>query len=121
MPNPVPEKRIGLALLFIGAVSLYVFILSVWAGNKPSPLAFFAIVMALIVGWGLRARFKSRGAPPAPKPPPVRGGGAPAAKGGLRLPLPFGRKPEPPPPPPPPPQKGLLDFLKPKTKNPPKK
>lgn len=133
MPNPVPEKRVGLALLLIGGFGLFIFILGVSAGQKADPAALGVIIVLLILGWGLRERFKKWGAPPPPpKPPPkpaAPAGGKPAApppkKGGFSLP--FGKKPapppppKPPPPPPPPPKpKGLLGrldtLMKPKNK-----
>ncbi len=133
MPNPVPEKRVGLALLFIGVISLYIFMLSVWAGKSANPWALAVIVLVLWAGWRLRERFKSWGAPPPQGPPkpsgPAKGAGkapgkAAPKKGGFGLP--FGRKPAPPPPPPPPPaapppKRGPLGFLWPRTKGPPKK
>lgn len=70
MPNSNPEERAGLALLFIGSVSLYVFLLYVWAGNAPNVIAFFSILGTLLIGWGIRARF----APPKPPPPPPKPG-----------------------------------------------
>nr|MBI2904118.1 hypothetical protein [Chloroflexota bacterium] len=130
MPNPIPEKRVGLALLFIGVISLYIFMLSVWAGNSASPWAFAAIVLVLWAGWRLRERFKSLGAPPPPPKPsgPARGAGKASGKAAPRkggFGLPFGRKPAPPPPPPPPPapppKRGPLGFLRPRAKGPPKK
>ncbi len=127
MPNPAPEKRVGLALLFIGVISLYIFMLSVWAGNSASPWALAVIVLVLWAGWRLRERFKSWGVPPPQEPPKPAGpakapGKAAPRKGGFGLP--FGRKPAPPPPPPPPappPKSGPLGFLWPRAKGPPKK
>ncbi|MEK7443094.1 MAG: hypothetical protein AAB571_10620 [Chloroflexota bacterium] len=117
MPNQNPEERAGLALLFIGGVSLYVFLLYVWAGNAPNVIAFFSILVTLLIGWGIRARF----APPKPPPPPPRAGFT------KRIAERFKRKPPPAAPPPataaaprpgqpsagatPPPKKGLFGGL----------
>ncbi len=127
MPNPVPEKRVGLALLFIGVISLYIFMLSVWAGNSASPWALAAIALVLWAGWRLRERFKGWGeSPPNGPPKPSGPAKAPARaapkKGGFGMP--FGRKAAPLPPPPPPaplPKRGPLGFLRPRAKAPPKK
>ncbi len=112
MPNQNPEERAGLALLFIGGVSLYVFLLYVWAGNAPNVIAFFSILVTLLIGWGIRARF----APPKPPPPPPRAGFT------KRIAERFKKPPPAAPPPPaaaprpsagatPPPKKGLFGGL----------
>ena len=135
MSNPLPEKRVGLALLLIGGFSFITYIFYSYAKKESDPATFLFFLGLLLLGWYLRQQFKNWGAPPPPPRPPPKpaapsppkpAGPAPK-KGGLSLP--FGKKPAPPPPPPPPkpaapppPPKpkgliGVLDnFFKPKNR-----
>src|SRR5689334_5465290 len=93
-PNRVPEKRVGLALILIGGFSLILYVVNSAMTTQPDALAFFTIVIMLMLGFGLRRRFKDWGAPPPPpKPAPKPAGSpAPASKGGGFLGLPIGGK-----------------------------
>lgn len=106
MRNPVPEKRVGLALLLIGGFALLLYIANSSATKQGDPATLLFLLAIVLLGWGLRERFKNWGMPPPPpRPPPKPAGGAPAAgakpaaKGG-GFSLPWGKKPAPPPPPP---------------------
>jgi hypothetical protein len=129
MPNPVPEKRVGLAFLIIGGFSFLLYVANSVATQSADLFAFVVILILLVLGWFLRQRYKGWGLPPRPPPKPGGGGGPkplPGAKGGL--PVPFGKKPAAGPPPgakpagPPGPSpaaakpKGMLDIFKPKIK-----
>ncbi len=117
MPNPNPERRLGLAFLLVGVIGAYVFLLWVSAGNPVNPFVVLGLAVLLIGGWFWYQRSK----PPKPTPPPRKSLGE-RAKARLSPPP---KKPAAPPPPkpaaPPPAKKGALDFLRPKTKAPPKK
>ena len=129
MRNPVPEKRVGLALLLIGGFCLLLYVVNSSATQQGDPATLLFFLGLVLIGWGLRERFKGWGAPPLPPKPPPKpaSGGAPkpAAKGG-GFSLPWGKKPAPPPPPkpaapaPPPKPKGFLgkldEAMKPKNK-----
>lgn len=128
MHNRVPEKRVGLALLLIAGFALLLYVLNSSITRQADPATFLFLLTLVLLGWGLRERFKHWGAPPPPsKPPPKPAGGArPAPSGSLGLP--WGKKPGPPPPAAPkaaaparpPKPKGLLgpldEFFKPKNK-----
>lgn len=122
--NQVPEKRVGIALLLIGGFALIIYLVNTSVSGSADPATLLFLVVIVLIGWGLRERFKSWGAPPPPpKAPPKPGGGG----GPLGLPI-GGKKPAPPPPPKPaiPPQapapkpKGVIggmdEFFKPKNK-----
>jgi hypothetical protein len=125
--NPVPEKRVGLALLLIGGFALLMYVANTSISGKADPATFLFLLVLVLLGWGLRERFKNWGAPPpAPKPPPKAAGGGGAKPGGFSLP---GAKKAAPPPPPKPPiptqapapkPKGMLgamdNYFKPKNK-----
>jgi hypothetical protein len=129
-PNRVPEKRVGTALILIGGFSLVLYIMNSAITKNADPVTFFLIVFVIMIGVGLRRRFKDWGLPPPPPPkaaPKPAAPSAPAKAGGIALP--FGKKPAPPPPaapnrqpPPPIPAKpkgflGRLDeLMKPKNK-----
>ncbi len=131
MPNPLPEKRVGPALLLIGGFSLLVYIMYVLIKREADAATCLFIAALLLIGWFLHRHFGRWGLPPKPSapkpaaPPPPAAKPAPA-KGGLSLP--FGKKkpppppppPKPPPPPPPPKPKGLIgaldEFFRPKKK-----
>lgn len=126
--NQVPEKRVGIALLLIGGFALIIYIVNTSVSGHADPATLLFLVVIVLLGWGLRERFKSWGAPPPPpkKAPSKPGGGGSGGPGGLSLP--FGKKPAPPPPPKPPipsqapgpKPKGLLgsmdEYFKPKNK-----
>jgi hypothetical protein len=133
MQNRVPEKRVGLALLLIGGFALLLYILNSSVTRQSDPATFLFLLFILLLGWGLRERFKNWGSPPPPKPAPKPAGGGggakPAPSGGLALPWGKKKPAAPPPPPkpagPPPPgpkpkPKGMLgsvdEFFKPKNK-----
>ncbi len=118
MPNPNPEGRIGLALLLIGVISAYAFFLWVSAGNAVNPFVVLGLAALLIGGWFSYQRSR----PPKPPPPPRKSFGD-RAKARFSPPpkKPAAPPPKPAAPPPAPAKKGGLDFLKPKTKAPPKK
>ncbi|MEK7787662.1 MAG: hypothetical protein AAB658_19845 [Chloroflexota bacterium] len=118
MPNPNPESRLGLATLLLGVIATYIFFLWVSAGNPVNPFVVLGLAVVLIVGWSWYQRSK----PPKPPPPPKKSFGdrvkarmTPAPK------KPAAPPPKPAAPPPKPAKKGALDFLRPKTKAPPKK
>jgi hypothetical protein len=129
-PNRVPEKRVGIALILIGTFSLVLYVVNSAVTQTTDPLTFFFIAIMLMLGVGLRSRFKHWDAPPPPPPKAAPKPSAPAAKsGGGGLNLPFGKKPAPPaaappnrqpPPPIPAKPKGFLgkldDIMKPKNK-----
>lgn len=126
--NQVPEKRVGIALLLIGGFALLLYMVNTSVSGRADPATFLFLLVIVLLGWGLRERFKGWGSPP---PPPKKvsakpGGGGAGGAGGFSLP--WGKKPAPPPPPKPaiPPQapapkaKGMLgavdEYFKPKNK-----
>ncbi len=127
--NQVPEKRVGLALLLIGGFALLLYIVNSSVSGRVDPATFLFLVTIVLLGWGLRERFKAWGAPPPPPKPPPKPAGGGGGGGGGGFALPWGKKSAPPAPPPkpaaPPPApkpkpKGLLgsmdEYFKPKNK-----
>jgi hypothetical protein len=126
MPNPIPEKRVGLAFLLIGGFSFLLYVANSFATQSTDLFAFGVILVLLVIGWFLRQRFKGWGLPPPRPPGAAKPGGGPPPRAGL--PVPFGKKTPPGPPAgakpagPPAPKgapakpKGAMDIFKPKAK-----
>ena len=121
MHNRVPEQRVGLALLLIAGFALVLYIVNSSITRQADPATFLFLLTLLLLGWGLRERFKRWGAPPQPsKPPPKPAGGAKPAPSGKKPSSPSPAAPKGAAPAPPPKPRGLLgsvdEFFKPKNK-----
>ena len=61
--NAHPEKRVGIASFFIGSLGLYIFLISVWAGNSPDIRILLVLLAMIFGGYGVHRRYR-----PAPTP-----------------------------------------------------
>jgi hypothetical protein len=120
------RNRLGSFFLFIGFLSLLVFVATLLSPTKNYNYgAFFLGIVLIFLGWPMRSAKKAAPPPPPPPPQPKPAASAPKKKPGLLTTILKGPPPKAPPAPPPkpaapppPPKKGLAALFgsKPKPK-----